>query len=203
MKNKQKILIILVIICTLFRGEIKKSYKQVINFKNILIQRMNNNKQIELDISVENKIQKEYTNLYYNFENPYININPYGRNPMSALIKFETEEPSKIKFILKDKYSSKDDYIEIFDEFKIQHDIPVKYLYADTDNRIQLISEDEKGIIQKKDIIIKTENLKSEYPVIISKNINEFREFILLEYGSYGEKGKKPVIIDSFGNIRG
>ncbi|MGL5965464.1 MAG: aryl-sulfate sulfotransferase, partial [Fusobacteriaceae bacterium] len=46
-------------------------------------------------------------------------------------------------------------------------------------------------------------NLKSEYPVIISKNINEFREFILLEYGSYGEKGKKPVIIDSFGNIRG
>lgn len=160
-------------------------------------------KQLKNDKENEIKIERDYAKLYHDLENPYIRINPYGRNQMSALIKFETEEPSKIKLRIKDKYSFDNDILQEFEEFKIQHDLEVKYLYPDSENKIELIVQDEKGNVQKKELIIKTENLKSDYPVIVSREIRNSKELILLEYGSYGEKGKKPLIIDSFGNIRG
>ncbi|MGL5229794.1 MAG: aryl-sulfate sulfotransferase [Cetobacterium sp.] len=148
------------------------------------------------------KIEEEYSELYYDFENPYIKINPYKNNPLVGIIKFETEKLSKIKLVLKAKDYFGSDYIQEFQKFEIDHTIEVKYLYENTNNFLELISEDENGKIKRKELLIKTEDLKSKYPIVRPNKTYNENKFLLLEYGAHGV-GRIPMIIDTLGNIRG
>lgn len=142
--------------------EVRYSYKNFRDLKEI-------KNQIKEDTKNEEKIKKEYTKLFYDFENPYIKVNLYGRNPLSVIIKFETEAPSSVKVVLKNKSFAKKDYVQRYDKFTKEHIIYLGYLYADAENIIELIIEDEDGGFQKKEHKIKTESLMSRYPVIVRK----------------------------------
>ncbi len=46
----------------------------------------------------EQLLEDEYSKNKYTFENPYIKIDPYDMNPLSAIIKFRTEQPCRVAF---------------------------------------------------------------------------------------------------------
>ena len=68
---------------------------------------------------------------------PYIKLNPYGTSPLSALIIFETEEPSQISVTVKGK-TADTDITEHFEEYDTYHEIPVLGLYADYQNTVEI-----------------------------------------------------------------
>ena len=54
------------------------------------------NKTIDSQNSSIAKIKEASKNKNYNFNNPYVLVNPFGLNPCSAIIVFNIEEPSKV-----------------------------------------------------------------------------------------------------------
>ena len=92
---------------------------------------------VEADLAKEQEIQSQYEEIAYTFDEPYIILNPYKRNPLSAIIKFPTEKEAQIELTLFSK-EGKAELTHLFEEFKLEHEIPVLGLYPNHENKIQL-----------------------------------------------------------------
>lgn len=97
--------------------------------------------------------------------NPYVNVDPYNRSPLSALVIFDTEEPAKVTFTVKGK-DDKADITETIKEYRSHHELPVLGLYPGYTNTIEISAETESGEVLEHTFTVTTEELPEEMPAI-------------------------------------
>ncbi|WP_017547745.1 aryl-sulfate sulfotransferase [Salinicoccus carnicancri] len=98
-------------------------------------------------------------------DNPYVNVDPYNRSPLSALVIFDTEERAKVTFTVKGK-DDRADISETVKEYRSHHELPVLGLYPGYTNTIEISAETESGEVLKHTFTVTTEDLPEEMPEI-------------------------------------
>ncbi len=93
------------------------------------------NKIIDSQDSSIVKIKEASKNKNYNFNNPYVLVNPFGLNPCSAIMVFNVEEPSKVNVVINDKNVGTTEAGSL-------HVIPLYGLYENNYNRVILTLDD-------------------------------------------------------------
>ncbi len=90
--------------------------------------------------SIDSTLSETINTGSYTWEQPYVQLNPYGNAPLSALIAFTTENEVSVTITIpgKDEHTS---FTHEFDSTTL-HLIPVYGLYADTLNPITLTLSD-------------------------------------------------------------
>ena len=144
------------------------------------------------------ELEKEYRKKVYSFDNPYIKLNPYGRTPLTALVKVD------------DSLAGKKIKITIFGEFGSGNytynttinklgELPIVGLYPKSENKIALELEDGR----RKNISIVTGQLDDILPaIVIEKKIPERMEKGM-NLVSFNTKDRAmPFVFDINGNIR-
>ncbi|MGL5353339.1 MAG: aryl-sulfate sulfotransferase, partial [Clostridium sp.] len=155
-------------------------------------------KQLEV---IEN-IEKVYREKNYSPISPYINLNPFGVCPLSALIKFSTKEYAAVTILVGK------DIKKYYNEFKLEHEIPLIGLFADSNNKIEIICAYKDGTEEKYTHNILTEPLPSEYPKLnlVERNKEEMSQgMISMSLGkSEGVRTTKHLysIIDENAKVR-
>lgn len=148
---------------------------------------------------IETSLRQEFENNIYTFDNPFIILDPYNESPLSALILFKTEHPSKISITIQ----GKDKYTEVnhaFSELSDQHILPIYGLYPDFNNKILLKQFSENNeLIAENTINIRTEPLPSRLNnlIILTESYKENYESDL-NYHFYRDK----FAFDKNGDIR-
>ena len=105
-------------------------------------------------------IESRYAEGNYTESNPLIVLNPFGTCPLSALMKFQTEEECSVTILVEE------DIEKEFKELKKEHEIPILGLIEDKDNCIRVVFNYEGN--KKKEYIhyIRTSKLPEGYPNI-------------------------------------
>ncbi|MUV37880.1 Aryl-sulfate sulfotransferase [Lentibacillus sp. JNUCC-1] len=98
------------------------------------------NKQKEID----EKLEKGYQKASYTLKKPFVKVDPYGRSPLTALIKFQTEHPAAIEVVVQNAAASKP-IRKKWDSFHTEHTIPVLGLQPDTLNEVHVIAYESDG----------------------------------------------------------
>lgn len=134
--------------------------------------------------------------------NPYVNIDPYDRSPLSALVIFDTEEPAKVSFTVKGK-DNESDISKTLDEYKTHHELPVVGLYAGYTNTIEVNAETESGEILSHSFTLTTEGLPEEMPMIeIKESMPEKMELSESELTFYIPSTRYAFAFDVNGDVR-
>ena len=81
------------------------------------------------------KIKEAGKNKNYNFNNPYVLVNPFSLNPCSAIMVFNVEEPSKVNVEINDKNVGTTEVGSL-------HIIPIYGLYENNYNHVVLTLDD-------------------------------------------------------------
>lgn len=120
----------------------------------------------------DQSIADEYAQREYTLENPYIKINPYGKNPLVALVKFETQQPSQITLTIQG-IAPAEDITHTFKGFKKEHEIPVYGLYPNHTNNLILTGKTKRGQVQISHHFIQTKFLTDvvHYLPVIKKDV--------------------------------
>ncbi|KIH71787.1 aryl-sulfate sulfotransferase [Salinicoccus roseus] len=98
-------------------------------------------------------------------EDPYVNLDPYGRSPLSALVIFDTETRSQVSFTVQGK-DSETDISTTIDGYGTHHEIPIVGLYPSYTNTVEIAVETESGETMTNTLTIVTERLPSGIPAI-------------------------------------
>src|SRR5699024_12795103 len=77
-------------------------------------------------------------------EDPYVNVDPYDRSPLTALIIFNTKEDAPVSFTVKRKTSDVNISHTLYEERK-RHVIQVVGLYVDTEHGLNVIVAKANG----------------------------------------------------------
>lgn len=144
------------------------------------------------------ELEKEYRKKVYTFAEPFIKLNPYGRTPLTALVKVENELSGKqVKVTVEGKFGS-GSYSYKVDISKLG-EIPVVGLYPKSENKIILELEDGR----KKELKIETEQLDDILPAIVIEKKNPSKMESGMNLVSFNTKEKAlPFVFDINGNIR-
>lgn len=126
-------------------------------------------------------------------ENPFLELNPYGTAPLSALVMFETATACDVTVTVKGKNGAPD-FTYTLSQASTHHEVPIIGLYANYNNTVILSAENEKNTIQ-----IVTDELPSdmEKPLMQVSNNNT-----VLENGFIFVAGNYRLLIDSDAEIR-
>lgn len=141
----------------------------------------------------EERFLSEYAKGDYTLEEPFVVIDPYEINPLSAYVMFRTEKKCRIGLKVEG-----DAPVEVeFDLFNTEHRIPVLGLYENRENRVILTATDEDKKRHIKALVIRTDTLRQSKMMnnleIVHKQ--EFKEFV---FASTAE----IKAIDCHGNVR-
>ena len=156
-----------------------------------------------VDDKRKKNIEKEFKKLDYSFTDPFIVINPYKRAPLSALVKFYTDEKVRLTFQII-KPDGEKEFILRSSKYTKNHEYILKFLFANKENNIIMISEDKSNNKKENIIKVKTNKLEKAIPIIIekiSKNENYNYKYLLsfIESSLYPYKS---AIIDTKANYR-
>lgn len=169
----------------------------VLILKKIIGEKILINEILKKQKQIDKQIEKEYSEFEYTWRYPYIKVNPYGITPLSALIKFKTDEPEKVKIEIVDREGT--NIVYNFDRYMTEHEYGISGLYSKGITEIKLILENKKGKIKNKNIKLNYQEFKSvnnEKIFVLKNNIKETNLYLLRGYNN-------GIIIDNFGNIRG
>lgn len=137
------------------KSEVKRDpdVKQISTYD---IHRINEQKQME------QSILKKYNQKHHLFKDPFVTVNPYGTAPLTALVMFETDEPTKIDLTVrgKDKHTN---IHKTFGKYQRKHQIPVLGLYPHYKNKITLQATHKHGKTTKKTLSIHTKALPDDF----------------------------------------
>ena len=154
-----------------------------------------------LDKNSDIELEKQYREKYYTFETPFIKLNPYGRTPLSAIVKIENEAVGKdITITIEGKENSPDYTYKT--KVKANGEIPIIGLYPKAVNKVSL-KMNNNGMLKTKNIVIETSLIDDSLPaVVIEKKVDGS-----IEHGmnlvSFNTKDESlPFIFDSNANIR-
>ncbi len=144
------------------------------------------------DCKKEAQIKASYEELAYTFDEPFILQNPYGRNPLSALIKFPTEKPAQIELTILPKKNEKP-IKQLFKEFKEEHDIPILGLFANFENKILLKAIYKNGTTKQQEITISTPKIQKRALFVIENKTDTDTDYYYFHGG---------IVFDDWGNLR-
>ncbi len=118
---------------------------------------------MEWQANREQDILSDYRSGIYGIDDPYIILDPYEMNPLSALLIFETMEPAEISVTVvgKDEFSSMSYNVVAIDT---HHEVPVIGLYPGIENTVILDAAFQNNT-QRSTINIRTEPLPSDFQV--------------------------------------
>lgn len=125
-------------------------------------------------------------------EDPFVELDPYGIAPLSALVMFETETDSDVSVTVQGKNGAKD-FTYTVSEVTTHHEVPVIGLYADYNNQVVL-----KAGNQTKTIQIKTERLPEDMAEVETTSESE----TVLENGFVYIAGYYRMLLDTSGEVR-
>ena len=154
-----------------------------------------------LDKNSDIELEKQYREKYYTFETPFIKLNPYGRTPLSAIVKIENEAVGKDIIITIEGKENSPDYT-YKTKVKANGEIPIIGLYPKAVNKVSL-KMNNNGMLKTKNIVIETSLIDDSLPaVVIEKKVDGS-----IEHGmnlvSFNTKDESlPFIFDSNANIR-
>jgi hypothetical protein len=154
------------------------------------------------DVKSELEIEKEYNERTYNFEDPYIKLNPYNRTPLSGVVKFEGEPEANFVTVNIIGKKSLTPFSYTLPNFK--NEIPIIGLYPREENTITLTLLDKNKKVLKKTLFkLVTPALNDKLPVVITEK--KFAQSMepgmnLVSYNVGDES--MPFIFDGSGNIR-
>lgn len=143
-------------------------------------------------------LEKEYRKKNYTFEEPFIKLNPYGRTPLTALVKVDNDlAGKKVKVLIKGEFGSED--YSYMTEINSLGEFIVAGLFSKSKNKIKVKLEDGR----EKDLIITTNTLDDILPsIVIEKKIaNRMEPGMNLVSFNTKEKAM-PFIFDINGNVR-
>lgn len=142
---------------------------------------------------VRKTIEEAYQALEYSFKTPYIKLNPFGLNPLTALVKFPTEKPAKISVVVKGKDGAPD-ISHTFEKFATDHEIPILGLYPNYENKVELSAVYKNGTTDTTTLLIKTQksNKRALYVPLKKEQPHQNRYYFILE----------GVVFDEFGHLR-
>lgn len=132
-----------------------------------------------------------------------IEVNPYERVPLAALLEFTTQKPMKVMYTI-DGISP---ISKTFDSYKRVHTVPVTGLHAGRENVVHLKLSDEKGKTFEGEVSIKTEPLPNFFPRIEVTRLNRDKmepglhlvEFLLANNGLFHSY---TIMFDDQGEVR-
>ena len=140
----------------------------------------------------ESEIDKEYRQLEYTFERPFVKLNPYEKAPMSVLIKFPTNEKAQITFRLKG-YNGQNDIVQKIKGYRKEHALALHGLYPDAVNLVEITAYTATGKEFKKTLTINTSRYigNAFYNVSLKKDTKDLYYFTFDGY-----------VVDEYGNVR-
>ncbi len=154
---------------------------------------------LENQEKVDAQIQAEVESGYYTPENPLVILDPYTQSPLTALICFTTEQPTRVDIHVE----GEDEYTEVnhsFEELTNQHIIPVYGLYPDKLNPVTVMVYDENGEELARNISeIQTEPVSDHFEtmIILTETFQENYD----EGINFMQEGGK-IAFDKEGDIR-
>ena len=128
----------------------------------------------------------------YDIKMPFVQLNPYGRTPLSAQIKFETEQPARIILRVKG-IPPAEDIVAYFNTFTTKHAYPVLGLYPKHKNIVELTAVYQDDTQESRSVLITTSGIP--HPVFYHvKTKND-----LDNYYYWSNDG---LIFDEYGYVR-
>lgn len=110
---------------------------------------------------IKRQLLQTYYAKEYSLESPFVAVDPFGISPLTALVMFETEEPTQLSLKIqgKDVHTT---FSQTFDGFSRQHQIPVHALYADTSNQVVLTATTQQGTSRVARLDIRTKPVPAD-----------------------------------------
>lgn len=144
------------------------------------------------------ELEKEYRKKIYTFDEPFIKLNPYGRTPLTALVKVDNSlADKKVSILVRGAFGS-EDYL-YSTRINSLGELPIVGLFPKCENRVKISLEDGRT----KELSINTGALDDILPaIVIEKKIaNRMEDGMNLVSFNTKEKAM-PFVFDINGNIR-
>lgn len=136
-------------------------------------------------LDFQKSVDSELDSYGYTIDNPFVVINPYDINPLSAMIVFQTDDYVSPTIIVKGQ--NNDDIVYTYIKSKI-HRLPIYCLYADYNNEVIIKVGNTSKVIDIKIDAVDVDNTK-----LLDFNNN----MVITNINNH------LVIVDKYKNIRG
>ena len=155
------------------------------------------------DSRLEQGYLDEYKTGNYTFKNPFIKLNPFGRTPLSALVKFKNDlKDFKVRVtVLGEEGMPNYTYISSYNN---EEGVSIVGLYPRSKNKVNLeLLTEENRVVDSNQITIETGYLNDMLPSIyietrVPDSIQPGMNLAIYNSDNQG----MPFIFDSLGNIR-
>lgn len=154
---------------------------------------------VEEQYRKEEEFLKEFKKSTYTIEKPFIVLDPYGFNPLSAYVCFTTEEETAITVVVKGKNKAAD-IVQTFKKSKT-HILPVYGLYLNDTTTVILSRYQGESFSHK----ITTENIDFDEDIVIDFQADPIvfeNKFLVYATPTTNFRYHLPFGIDSNGDIR-
>ncbi len=149
----------------------------------------------------DQKLQKLLKSGTYTEKNPYVEVDPYGTSPLTAMVLFQSKEACAVKVAVRGKKASLDVSGKVTKITK-DHRVPVVGLYAGKNNKVQIQLLDKKGNVLRKFFLdIKTKKLpKTLKDAVLVKKHTKASAYGLTVVSGFDTP--YPFAFDETGDIR-
>ena len=140
----------------------------------------------------------------YTWENPYIKVNPYENSPLTALMIFHTDQPTKISYRVIGKTANTTIKNEV-KGYQTNHQVPIVGLYAGYDNSVEVTMTDQFDNKQTKTVKIKTANLPKwikSFPINVTVKDKTKMSLGSNELTVLNRTTKQTFAVDGDGEVR-
>lgn len=144
---------------------------------------------------IDEKILTDYKNGNYTIDNPYIKVNPYNINKLSAIIFFNTNELAKVAV----EVTGDIPVNTFYDNYITDHKLQVAGLYSG-DNLVKIKIIYQSGKIEERILKIVTDALPEELNEITT--VKDVKDNELTYTIPTGKHEKYYYLLDSVGKVR-
>ncbi|MBC2856147.1 MAG: aryl-sulfate sulfotransferase N-terminal domain-containing protein [Cetobacterium sp.] len=156
------------------------------------------------DARLEREYEKQYSKGTYSLKHPYVLLNPYGRTPLTAMVRFNISEhikhPKIRVTVLGENYMPSYTY---YVNYIKNSPVPIVGLYPNKNNRVILSLMNNGRTVETTEIKITTGGLDDRLPSINieKRRVDSIEPGMNLANYNLRDEGM-PFVFDSGGNIR-
>lgn len=140
----------------------------------------------------------------YTWENPYIKVNPYENSPLTALMIFHTDEPTKISYRVIGKTANTTISNKV-EGYQTDYQVPIVGLYAGYENFVEVTMTSKNNEKETKTFKIKTINLPKwirNFPIKVTVNDKNKMNIGSNELTVLNRTTKQTFAVDADGQVR-
>lgn len=138
------------------------------------------------------ELDAAYQSLDYTFDEPFVRLNPFGRNELAAMVRFPTKTPTRVTVRVAGRDGAAD-LVLTDDTPRTEHEVAVLGLYPDYDNKVTLIARDADGQAKETTLTIPTKKIRKRALIVIENKADTATRYHYLHDG---------VVFDEDGWIR-